>query len=103
MTPPFMPDAAQGPALPCKIRRPPANKRPAWVPTSPSTRTSPPVIRLADAIKPIAGAFDANALRVAHAQAKNLSDIDARPGRLQFDALDLRRRFAGKEVRDQRR
>jgi hypothetical protein len=58
---------------------------------------------LADAIEPIACAFDANALRVAHAQTKNLSDIDARPRRLQFDTLDLRRRFAGKEIRNERR
>ena len=38
-----MPEAAQGPASPRIVSRPPAIRRPAWMPTGPSTTISPPV------------------------------------------------------------
>ena len=57
---------------------------------------------LADMVEPVAGAFDANLLGIAHTHAEHLADIDAIACRLQFDALDLRGGLAGKKMRHQR-
>ncbi len=57
----------------------------------------------ADPVEPVAGAFDADVLRVAHAQPKGIADGHALARRLQLDPRDLVRALAGEKMRHQRR
>jgi hypothetical protein len=55
---------------------------------------------LANTVEPSAAAFDANLSGISHAQAEYIADPDAMLRRLHLDALDLRGRLAGNQMRN---
>ena len=57
---------------------------------------------LPDPVQPVACSLDTQLVGAARSQSERIADGHAMFGRLQFDPLDLRRRFACEEMRHQR-
>ena len=98
-----MPDAAQGPALPRTIRRPPVIRTSGLDADIAVDEKFAASHALAGMIEAVAASFNANLLGIAHLQPKHLANINAATCRLQFDAFDLAGWFAGKQMRNERR
>ena len=71
------------------------------MPTSPSTTNLAVRHVLADAVEPFARVFDPDLPWIAHTQAEDIADRDARARRLQLDTRDLGRGLAGEPMRNE--